>query len=237
MRSRIIATSSWKTGAAYPPSTPQNSPGRSSLVLRLESASRLSSTHVSFAFTNSRFCSQHFLTSGLAVRNLVTRRTSHTTQSKGNSALTTPRLIRLLILCPFMGIWPGLVVCFILLLNFRDDIRPWIGWNAVHRNFSEVVQKPASEQNPSLRWTSMVVYWIYIINALVFAAILLSGEDVRNTYRAAWDSLSDRMSWWTPRSPQVKCAGRRRWFYSAAHNESTILPPAVSNHNLPREEC
>jgi fatty-acid desaturase len=131
-----------------------------------------------------------------------------------------------------MGIWPGLVVCFILLLTFRDGLRPWIGWHAIHHAFPQVIRKPVSEQSPYLQRITMVVYWIYISNAFAFAAILVSGEDVRKTYRAAWDSFMDTFF----RSTPVR-TDSPRWLYSTAYNQSTIMPPAVSSYDLSRVEC
>ena len=122
---------------------------------------------------------------GMAARNLIGRKiTSQTT-------LTTSQIIRLLLLCVVVGVWPLLVV---LLTTFfpmpPGKISAWPGWAAAHKDFHDIPMIPWSFLPPVVRRIIERGAWYHIITGLLTFGVFVCTEDVRADISRFWSLLT-----------------------------------------------
>ncbi|TFY61868.1 hypothetical protein EVG20_g6898 [Dentipellis fragilis] len=129
---------------------------------------------------------------GVALAHFFRRRLSfarHLQQS--NSALTTARYFRLMVMALVEMFWTLVVSSLNVWFTCRGGLRPWISWDNVHVGFSQIGQFPTVLiPKDDLRWT-FALWWTIPISAFIFSAFFAFGEDAMREYCAcfAWVRL------------------------------------------------
>ncbi|EGO03489.1 hypothetical protein SERLA73DRAFT_174989 [Serpula lacrymans var. lacrymans S7.3] len=69
-----------------------------------------------------------------------------------------------------------------------DMVQPWVGWDVIHANISEVVQYTSAEMRsiPRLSSTLQWARWCYVVYALTFFTFFAFTEEARRRYRNAF---------------------------------------------------
>ena len=132
---------------------------------------------------------------GMAIRNIIRNRFS-TQLHHSKGSLTPSRLIRLLVLCAVVGIWPltAVSICFCKLVVIRN---PWPGWTAAHKYFRGIPKFPSFIKLPLYVGPFEAVFWVDVVSACLTFAILVCTEDVRNDLHQAWN-IATRKVFWLP---------------------------------------
>jgi hypothetical protein len=121
----------------------------------------------------------------MAARNLIGRKiTSKTT-------LTTSQIIRLLLLCAVVGVWPLLVVLLSTFFPMRPGKIPsYPGWAAVHKDFHDIPMIPWSFLPPVVHQIIERGTWYQIISGLLTFGVFICTEDVRGDISRFWSLLT-----------------------------------------------
>jgi hypothetical protein len=124
----------------------------------------------------------------MAIRNIIRNRVS-TQPHHSKGSMTPARLIRLLVLCAVIGIWPLTA----LTIGFRDIsvIRnPWPGWTASHKYFHTIPKFSSFIKLPPDFGPLEEIFWVDVVSACLIFAILVCTEDVRNDLHQAWNIVT-----------------------------------------------
>ena len=97
-------------------------------------------------------------------------------------ALTKSRFVRLLLLCPIVGLWPLFIILFSVYRNVPDLV-PWPGWAAVHSSFHVIRTHPFVTEHSSLRHSTKITHWFYAVTAFILFGIFAFGDSVREDLR------------------------------------------------------
>lgn len=117
----------------------------------------------------------------------------------GNSNLNNNRYIRLMCLAgvEMLGTIP--IGTWVLWINIKLGMNPWISWADTHSNFSRVDQIPAVlwRRNPYLATALELQRWALVACALIFFAFFGFADEARKNYRLAFDSVAKRVGYTT----------------------------------------
>ena len=128
-----------------------------------------------------------FIFGALALHNYARRRLTfalHLDQS--NSAMTTNRYLRLIAMALTEMILGTSLTVFNLFSNVSVGLRPWISWENVHSNFSQVGLFPTSIMPPQLMTNVMIVWWTLPASSIIFFAFFGFGEETLKEYKKVW---------------------------------------------------
>ncbi|TFY78497.1 hypothetical protein EWM64_g5515 [Hericium alpestre] len=177
---------------------------------------------------------------GMALAHFFRRRlcfTQHLQQS--NSALTTARYLRLMMMSLVEMFWTLIVSILNVWFSCRSGLRPWSSWANVHFGFWQIGQFPTVLiTEDDLRWT-FALWWTIPISAFIFAAFFAFGEEAMKEYRACgnWvlqhifrrtlrdDFTSSLPSYVTPAPPRFTSTSKT--FSSLDSTSSSIAEPKV----------
>ena len=98
-------------------------------------------------------------------------------------ALTKSRFLRLLLLCPIVGLWPLFIVLFSIYRNVPNLV-PWPGWAAVHSSFHVIRIHPFATQPSGFRHSVMITHWFFAVTAFILFGIFAFGDGVREDLRS-----------------------------------------------------
>lgn len=146
---------------------------------------------------------------GLTLRAFWRRRAQFQQFVSSNSALTTSRYLRLMLLCCIeMSLTVPLNVFSIYENNLDAPIQPYVSWQNVHFGFSFV------EKFPALLWMSNRPFyvstelgrWVYPCSAILFFALFGFAEEARRNYCLAFWAVA---KWLGIHRPTKKGPGMR----------------------------
>ena len=123
----------------------------------------------------------------MSITHFYRRRISFmTTLRDAQSALTTARYVRLILMSFTLMIWTLVASIMQIWFSTRDGIRPWTGWNDVHSDWLTIGLFPTILIPPSARVWTEVLWWITPVSALLFSAFFLFGEDAIKEYKTCY---------------------------------------------------
>ncbi|EGN92606.1 hypothetical protein SERLA73DRAFT_127332 [Serpula lacrymans var. lacrymans S7.3] len=99
-----------------------------------------------------------------------------------NSALTTNRYLRLMIMAVTEMVWGTALTSFNMYGNVSPGLRPWISWANVHSNFSRVALYGFIEIPAPLLSQMFLFWWAMPASAFIFFLFFGFGEEARKEY-------------------------------------------------------
>lgn len=126
----------------------------------------------------------------LSIRSFLKLRSQFKEVLTANSNLSTSRYFRLMLLSGIEVICTVPLGIYALCLN-ASHLKPWLGWEDTHLEFSKVLQYPGaiwrgiSPVDSSLELTR----WFPVVCAIVFFALFGFAEEARKNYRSAAQSV------------------------------------------------
>ncbi|VDB95393.1 unnamed protein product [Peniophora sp. CBMAI 1063] len=124
---------------------------------------------------------------GMALAHFFRRRAVFAqTLKNSQSALTTARYVRLMLMSIVLMIWTLAASTLQVWFSTRYGLRPWTNWADVHSNWTNIGLFPTAFLSPSDRVWSEVVWWTTPLSAMFFAAFFMFGEDALKEYKACW---------------------------------------------------
>jgi Pheromone A receptor len=127
--------------------------------------------------------------SDMALHNFFQRRITFSKHLRDvNSALTTSRYVRLMLMSLVQIIWGLIVAACNVGFSLRNGLRPWTGFADVHWDFSRIAVYPFFVMTRYEMIFTLALWWAVPISALLFFAFFSFGEDAMKDYRAtiAW---------------------------------------------------
>ncbi|KAI0250465.1 pheromone A receptor-domain-containing protein [Lactifluus subvellereus] len=81
---------------------------------------------------------------------------------------------------------------FIIVLDVKDGLRPWVSWADVHRNYFKIMQIPSSvwKHGRNSAIGGELYRWLLVLCAFVFFAFFGFADEARQNYRHAYWSLA-----------------------------------------------
>ena len=162
----------------------------------------------------------HSLPAATAACNLIRRRFIAGSLHRAKSALTAVQVIRLLILCLIMGIWPPIAISLSIYYSIVVAQFPWPGWAVVHAHFPRVLSLPAAVQPIGVHRLALQQFWLVTGSTYLITIIFMCGEDVRGDIVKAWNWVLRK-----PSSPSSPFSSRER-SPSGSQSLSSPLPPS-----------
>nr|ALK27860.1 mating factor receptor STE3-1 [Limonomyces culmigenus] len=159
----------------------------------------------------------------LILYTFMKRRAQFNKLVESNASLTMSRYWRLMCLASMEIVFTVPLACYVLSLNIKSGINPWISWANVHFDFFQI------NQYASLEWRSEgstiimireVSRWSYVLCAVIFFAFFGFAAEARKNYRSAFDSLAS-------------IAGRSRSKTAVGSGSFGGSKPAMSGGSLP----
>lgn len=122
---------------------------------------------------------------GLAFRHFMLRRISfaaHLTASQ--SALTTSRYLRLMLMASLQMVWSLTLTAYSLWFNIMaGPLRPWTSWNDVHSDFSRIDTYATVFTPLPILIGYYVLWWMVPISTLIFVVFFAFGKDAVEEYK------------------------------------------------------
>jgi len=121
----------------------------------------------------------------LAFRHFILRRITFAAHLAGsNSALTTSRYLRLMLMSALQMIWSITVTSYTLWYTiFAVPLRPWTSWSDVHSNFSRIDLYPAAFTPPMIVSSEYALWWMVPASTFIFVAFFAFGRDAIVEYK------------------------------------------------------
>lgn len=122
---------------------------------------------------------------GLALRHFMLRRISFAAHLNATqSALTTSRYLRLMLMAGLQMIWGVTTTSYALWFTVIGiPIRPWTTWADVHSDFSRIDQYTVLFTPQQVLTGYYVLWWIVPISTLIFVAFFAFGSDAVEEYK------------------------------------------------------
>jgi pheromone a factor receptor len=88
---------------------------------------------------------------------------------------------------------------FYIVHNSKLGVTPWRGWAHTHKNYSEVIQVPASiwKNNPNSVLALEMYRWSLVLCAFLFFALFGFANEARQNYRRLYTSIASRIGYST----------------------------------------
>ena len=88
---------------------------------------------------------------------------------------------------------------FYIVHNSKLGVKPWGGWAQTHKNYSKVIQVPASiwKNNPNSLLALEMFRWSLVLCAFVFFALFGFANEARQNYRRLFTSIASRIGYST----------------------------------------
>jgi hypothetical protein len=170
----------------------------------------------------------------VALVHFFRRRVSFSQHLKNsNSALTTSRYFRLMLMALVEMFWGILVTACNMWFTCQDGMRPWTGWANVHWNFSRIALYPTVViPIYDLTWT-YALWWTIPISALIFSAFFSFGEDAMKEYATCVTWARSKILR-QKRTQDSSGPGFSSGWYALFHSISFFLTPLPSSPTTPR---
>ncbi|KIM42058.1 hypothetical protein M413DRAFT_445229 [Hebeloma cylindrosporum] len=129
---------------------------------------------------------------GLALRHFMMRRLSFAAHlNSSNSALTTSRYMRLMLMSAFQMFWSLVITSYALWFTVTAvPIRPWTTWDDVHSDFLRIDLFPAAFTPALVSRAFYVLWWLVPASTFLFVAFFSFGKDAVDEYKKC-------ISWFT----------------------------------------
>jgi pheromone a factor receptor len=87
----------------------------------------------------------------------------------------------------------------LIVYNSKLGVTPWRGWAHTHKNYSEVIQVPASiwKNEPDIVFFLEMYRWSLVLCAFLFFALFGFANEARQNYRRLYTSIASRIGHWT----------------------------------------
>jgi len=85
---------------------------------------------------------------------------------------------------------------YIIVRNAKRGVYPWISWENVHRDYSRVIQVPASvwKEDKSTYDQVEMFRWLIVASAFIFFGFFGFSDEARQHYRLVYTSLASCMT-------------------------------------------
>ncbi|KZT69398.1 putative fungal pheromone GPCR, STE3-type [Daedalea quercina L-15889] len=168
-----------------------------------------------------------FVYAGLTLRAFWRRRAQFQQFISSNSALTTNRYLRLMLLCCVeMALTVPLNVFSIYENNLDNPIQPYVSWENVHYGFSLVEKFPAVlwMSNRAFYTSTELGRWVYPCSAILFFALFGFAEEARRNYSLAFWAIAKRIGF----HPPTEKASALRSFRLGSKKDNDFAPSSPS---------
>jgi hypothetical protein len=121
----------------------------------------------------------------LALRHFMHRRVTFAAHlNTSNSALTTSRYLRLMLMSALQMVWSLAITCYALwFTTISIPIRPWTAWDDVHSDFLRVDTFLTLLTPPEVVTSFYILWWTVPISTFLFVAFFAFGRDAVAEYR------------------------------------------------------
>jgi pheromone a factor receptor len=145
---------------------------------------------------------------GLALRHFMLRRMTFAAHlNSSNSALTTTRYLRLMMMAGLQMIWSITITAYALWFTVMAvPIRPWTTWADVHSEFSRIDQYPSIFTPQPILIGYYVLWWMVPISTFIFVAFFAFGRDAVEEYKKCFIWFRIRVLRQTITSDSKKCS-------------------------------
>jgi pheromone a factor receptor len=91
------------------------------------------------------------------------------------------------------------ITAYIVVLDVKEGVDPWISWDETHFNYSRVIQVPGFVWgNESITSQALEMYrWSLVLCAFVFFAFFGFADEARQHYRLLYNLLARRVGYQT----------------------------------------
>jgi len=91
------------------------------------------------------------------------------------------------------------ITTYLVVLDAKQGVDPWISWDDTHFNYSRVVQVPGFiwKNNPNMSQGLEMSRWSLVLCAFVFFAFFGFADEARQHYRLVYNSLARRIGYRT----------------------------------------
>lgn len=104
--------------------------------------------------------------------------------SSTQSALTTSRYLRLMLMAALQMVWSLTITAYTLWFTVMAvPIRPWTTWADVHSDFSRIDQYPVIFTPQIILTGYYIMWWMVPISTLIFVTFFAFGRDAMDEYK------------------------------------------------------
>ncbi|KAG5641595.1 Pheromone B beta 1 receptor [Asterophora parasitica] len=123
--------------------------------------------------------------SALALRHFMIRRVSFAAHlNVSQSALTTSRYLRLMLMAALQMIWGITTTSYALWFTVIGiPLRPWTTWDDVHSDFSRIDQYYSAFTPQKVLTSYYVLWWFVPVSTWIFVAFFAFGADAMEEYK------------------------------------------------------
>lgn len=122
-------------------------------------------------------------------------------------SISSGRYWRLMALCSMEIIFTVPLSLYVIITDAVNSqgSTPYVSWAFVHSDFSQIPQYPAViwQSSPNVALGLESVRWLYILCAFVIFAFFGWGQEPRDFYRKAFESVCRRLGYSKPPSPSL----------------------------------
>jgi len=97
--------------------------------------------------------------------------------------MSVNRYKRLMAMSVTLMLWGTVLTSFMLWVNTRYGLRPWVSWENVHSNWNRVNAYPWAMMSPQDRRIALLIWWAIPVSTVISFIFLGFGEDVLREYR------------------------------------------------------
>lgn len=132
----------------------------------------------------------HFSRLALALRHFMLRRISFAAHlQNSNSALTTSRYLRLMLMAVVQMLWSAIVTSYTLwFTTISIPIRSWTNWADVHSDWLRIDLYSTLFTPPIVIETYYILWWTIPASTIIFVGFFAFGRDALDEYKKcfAW---------------------------------------------------
>lgn len=128
--------------------------------------------------------------------------------STAQSALTTSRYLRLMLMASLLMIWSLIITAYSLWFNFMAvPLRPWTTWADVHSDFVRIDTYATVFTPLPILTGYYILWWMIPISTLIFVAFFAFGKDAVEEYTKCFLWFRSRVLWWSSASESASKFG------------------------------
>jgi len=131
----------------------------------------------------------------LTIHTFYKRETQSRQFWSSNRNLNRSRYFRLMALAAIEILCTIPISTYVIVLNAKKGILPWMSWEHVHSNYSRVMQVPAFvwKENRDIYNGLEMFRWLLVACSLIFFAFFGFADEARQHYRLVYTSLASRI--------------------------------------------
>jgi pheromone a factor receptor len=135
----------------------------------------------------------------LTIREFARRRMQFKTFLSSNNNLNSNRYFRLMFLASIEILFTIPICIWIICMNARIGIEPWISWADTHSNWNVIQKFPAFiwRGNTTHALLYELTRWLYVLAAFVFFGFFGFADEARKNYRNMFSSVAKRVGYST----------------------------------------